>query len=114
VRVHQSLRPTTLTDEIAWTKGVVTMGMKKFDKDTRNKLVVVLLTVLLSLTIVAGTLVEFIVVVSYIDKIDAVVTIVEDHLVISLAGGCAFYVVLFILMKRVVKDFVLVLMSPGD
>jgi len=64
----------------------------------------------LSLTVVAGAAISFFVVMSRVDKVYAVVTFVRRNLAISLAGGCAFYVVIFILMKWAVES----LMNPKN
>lgn len=46
------------------------------------------------------------VVMHYTTDIDAVVKFVRDNLIISLAGGCALYVVLFLLVKRAIESFI--------
>ena len=61
--------------------------------------------ILLSFSVEVGAITSFFVVMWRVEKIEAVVTLVRDNLAISLAGGCAFYVTLLILMKWVVEGF---------
>ena len=61
--------------------------------------------VLLTICAVLCAVISFIVVMKYIEVPEATLTFIQKNVVVSLAGACAFYIILFLLMKWTIESF---------